>query len=499
MSDEDVGPGCFINGRLTPGNGAVLDVRSPWNGELVDRISTASATDVARAVSAAEEAFLDWREAPTPRRVAVLTALAALLDDHAQELAVLQVRENGKALNVRNAQRYGDHLRYSAHLLQMPSGYVVEPPAGSMRVHTERVPIGVVACLTPWNSPINLLLWKLGPAIAMANTVVVKPSEVTPLSTLRLAELATKAGLPPGVLNVVSGDAAVGRALVEHPSVARIAFTGSSATGEQVAVAAARGLRPVSLELGGKSANVVFGDADLEQAVRGAANGAFGAAGQACMAGSRILVERSVYDEVLHGLVAAADAIRIGNPLDPSVDMGPIASAAQLQKIETMVDEAVAGGACVAAGGRREYVAELPEGFFYRPTVLTDVTPDSRIFHEEVFGPVVCVIPFESEDEAVRLANSTRYGLAAGVWTTDRRRSDRVASRLIAGTVWVNTYRKLAHNVPFGGMGMSGLGRENGPGCLDEFSEQKAVWVDLGSDVRDVSGLRRTGRAIHHE
>ncbi|GAA1753433.1 aldehyde dehydrogenase family protein [Luedemannella helvata] len=463
----------------------MLTVRSPWSGELVASISTASAADVSRAVSAAEDAFLDWRETPKSRRVAILTAFAALLDEHARELAVLQVRENGKALNVRSAEGYGEHLRYYAHLLQMPSGYVVDPPTGSARVHTERVPVGVVACLTPWNSPINLLLWKLGPAIAVGNTVVVKPSEITPLSTLRLAELATESGLPPGVLNVVSGDGAVGRALIEHPSVRRIAFTGSSATGERVAEAAARGLRPVSLELGGKSANVVFADADLDQAIRGASVGAFGAGGQACMAGSRVLVENSAYDKVLQGLVAAADAIRLGNPLEPSTDMGPVATAAQLEKIETMVDRAVADGAVVAAGGVRERVAGLPDGLFYRPTVLTNVTADSQIFQEEVFGPVTCVIPFADEDEAVRLANSTRYGLAAGVWTTDRGRSDRVASRLIAGTVWVNTYRKLAYNVPFGGMGMSGLGRENGPGCLDEFSEQKAVWVDLAPDVRD--------------
>jgi acyl-CoA reductase-like NAD-dependent aldehyde dehydrogenase len=383
---------------------------------------------------------------------------------------------------VRHAEQYGDHLRYYAHLLRMPSGYVVEPSTGSTRVHTERVPIGVVACLTPWNSPINLLLWKLGPAIAMGNTVVVKPSEITPLSTLRLAELATESGLPPGVFNVVSGDGAVGRALVEHPSVARIAFTGSSAVGERVAAAAAKGLRRVSLELGGKSANVVFADADLRQA--------FGAAGQACMAGSRILVERSVYDDVLRGLASAAGAIRLGNPLEPSTDMGPIASAAQLAKIETLVDRAVADGAVAVAGGKREHVAEFPKGFFYPPTVLTDVTADSKIFHEEVFGPVTCVVPFDDEDEAIRLANGTRYALAAGVWTRDRGRSDRVASRLVAGTVWVNSYRKVAYNVPFGGMGMSGLGRENGPECLDEFSEQKAVWVELEPGARDATSPR---------
>ncbi len=447
---------------------------------MVAAISTASAADVARAVASAEQAFVEWREMATSNRIALLTAFAAALDEHGEELSVLVVRENGKVYNPRHARQYGDHLRYYAHLLRMPSGYVVEPPTAATRVHTERFPVGVVACLTPWNSPVNLLLWKLGPALAAGNTVVVKPSDITPLSTLRLAELATDAGLPPGVVNVVTGDGTIGRALVEHPAVARIAFTGSSATGEQVAAAAARGLRRVSLELGGKSANIVFADADLGGAVRGATAGAFDSAGQACMAGSRILVQRPVHDEVLRGLVAAAEAIRLGDPLDPSsVDMGPIASATQLRKIERMVDRAVADGAVVAAGGRGR-VPELPDGLFYRPTVLTDVAPDAPIFHEEVFGPVTCVVPFDDEDEAIQLANCTRYGLAAGVWTEDRRRSDRVASRLAAGTVWINTYRTTAFNVPFGGMGMSGIGRENGPTCLDEFSELKAVWVDLG-------------------
>lgn len=476
-----------MNGAYAHGNGAPLVVRSPWRGTVVDTISSASVNDVAQAVLAAKSGLHTWREVPTAQRIRFLTAFAALLDAHTRELAELQVRENGKLLKemLGQAAQFGDHLRYYASLLHMPSGYVIEPPVGMMRVHTERVPVGVVACLTPWNSPLSLLLWKVGPAIAAGNTVVIKPSELTPLSTLRFAELATQAGLPPGVLNVVTGDRVIGQALVEHPSVAKIAFTGSSHAGEEVAIAAARGLRRVSLELGGKSANVVFGDADLDQAVRGAVAGVFGASGQTCMAGSRILVESSIYEDFVKRLASAADVIRIGDPFDPMSDMGSVASSAQLDKIETMVDQAVAAGASVAAGGRRERVPELPAGLFYRPTVLTNISVDSPIFQEEVFGPVACVVPFADEDEAIGLANATRYGLAAGVWTNDRARSDRVASCLIAGTIWVNNYRKVAFNVPFGGIGMSGLGRENGPDCLEEFSERKAIWVDLGLGVRD--------------
>ncbi|WP_456820565.1 aldehyde dehydrogenase family protein [Cellulomonas sp. URHB0016] len=479
--------GCFLGGSRATGHGEPLEVRSPWDGSVVGTVTTASDDDVRAAVADASAAWSTWRETPTAERRRSLLRLADVLDAAAGELAELQVRENGKLHKemLGQAHQLGDHLRYYAGLLTMPSGYVVEPPIGGMRVHTERLPLGVVACLTPWNSPLNLLMWKVGPALAVGNTVVVKPSEVTPLSTLRFAELAVEAGLPPGVLDVVTGDASVGRALVEHPDIAKIAFTGSSAAGETVARAAATGLRPVSLELGGKSANIVFADADLEQAVRGVVAGVFGASGQTCMAGSRVLVQREVFDHVLTRLVAVADTMRLGDPFAPETDMGSIASPSQLARIETMVARAVADGATVAAGGHREVVDDLPDGLFFRPTVLTGVAPDTEIFQEEVFGPVVCVVPFDTEDDAVALANATRYGLAAGCWTRDLGRADRVASRLVAGTVWVNNYRKVAYNVPFGGMRSSGLGRENGPGCLEEFSEVKAVWVDRGLGVRD--------------
>lgn len=488
MTDyEQRAPGCFIDGKRVHGTGPDFFVSSPWSGDNRVTLSSASREDVSHAVTAARAAFTAWRTTTAGERAEHLMRFAALLDEHADELAELQVRENGKLLKEMSGQAklFGDHLRYYASLLRMPCGYVVEPPIGGMRVHTERVPLGVVAAITPWNSPLNLLLWKLGPALAAGNVVVIKPSEITPLSTLRLAELASQAGVPSGVVSVVAGAAGPGQYLVENPAVAKVAFTGSSAAGEQIARAAAIGLRRVSLELGGKSANVVFADADQEQAIRGTVAGIFGASGQTCMAGSRILVESRSFPVFLERLIETADRMRVGDPFDDTSDMGPVSSAAQLSKIETMVDAAVAGGATLRAGGCRARVEQFPNGLYYRPTVLSDVTPDMPIFQQEVFGPVACVMPFDDEEEAVALANDTRYGLAAGVWTSDRARSDRMATRLEAGTVWVNNYRKVAYNVPFGGIGMSGVGRENGYQCLDSYTETKSVWVDQGLGIRD--------------
>ena len=429
----------------------------------------------------------EWATLRTQDRVSLINSFADVLDAHARELAILQVEENGKLFKemLGQAELFGDHLRYYASLLWMPTGYLVEPPVGGIRVHTERAPLGVVAALTPWNSPLNLLIWKLGPALAAGNTIVVKPSEVTPLSTLKLADLAAEAGIPAGVINVVTGGPDVGRRLVDDPRVAKIAFTGSSSTGEAIAASASIGLRPVSLELGGKSANIVFDDADLDQARLGVVAGIFGASGQTCMAGSRILVHAPIFESFLEGLVDAAENMILGDPTDPASEMGAVASLAHAEKIQGMVSAAVADGATIRAGGRREFPANAPNGVFYRPTILSGVEPTATIFQEEVFGPVACVTPFDTEDEAIHLANNSRFGLAGGVWTGDLKRASRVATRLRAGTVWVNNYRKVAMNVPFGGFGMSGLGRENGVGCLDEYSESKAVWTDLGLGVRD--------------
>jgi aldehyde dehydrogenase (NAD+) len=329
-------------------------------------------------------------------------------------------------------------------------------------------------------------VWKLGPALAAGNTVIAKPSEVTPVSAIRFAELAAEAGLPPGVFNVVTGlGSPSGTSLTTHPDVDKIAFTGSTATGQAIASQAGKTLKRVSLELGGKSPNIVFDDADLTSAVNGLVAGIFGASGQTCMAGSRILVQDTVYDQVVEELVRRAEAIKVGDPQDPASEMGTVACRPQYDKVLHYVKVATEDGARLAAGGEPAEVDGFADGLFMRPTVFADVTNDMRIAQEEVFGPIAALIRFSDEDEAVRIANDTEFGLAAGVWTDNIQRAHRVAGRLRAGTVWINNYRKTGYATPFGGYKQSGLGRENGPDALREFTEEKSVWVDTGQGVKD--------------
>jgi (Z)-2-((N-methylformamido)methylene)-5-hydroxybutyrolactone dehydrogenase len=356
-------------------------------------------------------------------------------------------------------------------------------PFPNFTTYTVREPLGVVAAITPWNTPLGLLGWKLFPALAAGNTVVAKPSEVTPTSTLLLAELAVEAGVPKGVFNVVTGLGATGAALVDHPGVDKIAFTGSTTTGLRIgATAAARGAR-VSLELGGKSPQIIFDDADLNNAVNGVMAGVFAATGQTCIAGSRVLVDAAIYDEFAALLSERAALMRHGDPLDASSQLGPVASQPQLEKILSYVDIGK-GEADLLAGGSR------PEdtGFFHQPTVFGDVPLDARIAREEIFGPVASLVRFRGEEEGLRIANDTQFGLAAGVWTENVKRAHRVASRVRAGTVWVNNYRLMGHGMPFGGFQQSGLGRELGIEALHGYTEVKSVWIDTGNDVPQIWG-----------
>jgi acyl-CoA reductase-like NAD-dependent aldehyde dehydrogenase len=454
----------------------------PWG-----QVPIATDEQVDQAVRAARRAFeeTDWARQPPAARAAVLRRLGLLIEEHADRLVHQQIRENGKLVSEMGPgiRSVAGDCHFYAGLAEQLHGHTMGAPFPNFTTYTVREPIGVVAAITPWNTPLGLLGWKLFPALAAGNTVVAKPSEVTPTSTLLLAELAVEAGVPRGVLNVVTGLGPVGAALVEHPGVDKIAFTGSTATGLRIgAIAAQRGAR-VSLELGGKSPQIVFDDADVSNAVNGVMAGVFAATGQTCMAGSRVLVEDGVYDAFAALLAERAQQMRHGDPLAPSSQLGPVASRPQLEKIVSYVDIG-RGEAQLLAGGDRP---DEP-GFFHRPTIFGDVPLDARIAREEIFGPVASLVRFRGEEEALRIANDTVFGLAAGVWTENVRRAHRVASRVRAGSVWINNYRLLGHGMPFGGYKQSGLGRELGIEALHGYTEVKSVWIDTGNDVAPIWG-----------
>ena len=461
-------------------DGARFACTDPFTGQEWGSVPQATETDVDRAVQAAHQAFEAgvWRHTPAAGRAAALRKLGDLIEARAEEIARTEVRENGKLFSEMyyGALGFASDARFFGGLAETVHGYTIDRPLPGFSAWTRREPIGVIAAITPWNTPLNLLGWKLFPALATGNSVVIKPSEVTPISTLMIGELITEAGIPSGVVNIVTGARAVGQALVSHPLVDKICFTGSGATGAKIAAIAAQRHARVSLELGGKSPNIVFDDADIDAVLAGIASGLFSTAGQACNAGSRILVQQGVYDAFVDRLAALARSVRWGDPLDPGSQMGPLSSNAQLAKVTSYFDCARDEGLRVVAGGNR------PDhgGFFVEPTIYADAAMDSRLVLEEIFGPVAVVIPFQDEAEAIRIANDTRFGLAAGVWTRDLARAHRMIEAVRAGTVWVNTYRVGAHTIPFGGFKASGIGRETGIDALDAYTEVKSVWVNIG-------------------
>jgi aldehyde dehydrogenase (NAD+) len=469
-----------------PQSGLWLETQNPYTGEAWAEIPRGDARDVDAAVQAAHRALTagPWAELTATARGALLHRLGDLIARDAERLAAIEVRDNGKLLaEMRGQLQYiPQWFYYYGGLADKVQGSTLPLDKKGYFAFTRHEPVGVVAAITPWNSPLLLLAWKIAPALAAGCTVVVKPSEFTSASTLELAGLFHEAGFPPGVFNVVTGlGHEVGSPLVEHPLVAKVSFTGSDTTGRLINERAGRLLKHTAMELGGKSPNVVFEDADIEQAVFGAVSGIFAATGQTCIAGSRLLVQDSIHDSFVEKLLAVAGTARMGDPMDAGTQVGPVTTPPQYRKVLEYIDIARSEGATAVLGGARGDPARCGPGWFVQPTIFTGVTNDMRIAQEEVFGPVLSVIRFRDEDDALRIANGVRFGLAAAVWTRDMGRALRMSERLQAGTVWINTYRAVSFMAPFGGYKDSGLGRENGIDAIRAYLQTKSVWINSGA------------------
>jgi len=478
---------------LKPSGGDYLSSENPYTGEPWARLARGNEADVDRVVKAACEGFARWSAMKPAVRARLMNRFADLMEANAARLGEIEVRDNGKLYAEMHAQmRYiAGWFRYFAGLCDKLEGSVIATDKDNIFNFTRHEPLGVIGMITPWNSPLLLLTWKLAPALAAGNVAVIKPSEFTSASTVEFARLFTEAGFPDGVVNVVTGlGQEAGAALVAHPDVAMIAFTGSDIAGQKIYEASAKTIKHVTLELGGKSPNIVFADANLEAAVMGAISGIFAASGQTCIAGSRLLLQRSIHDRFMERLLEVAGRARIGDPMDPATNVGPVATRPQYEKVLNYIRIAREEGAtCVLGGG--PYTGPGARGEqFVMPTIFTNVSNNMRIAQEEVFGPVLAVIPFDTEEDAYRIANDTVFGLGAGVWTNDMARALRASERIKAGTVWINTYRALSYTSPFGGYKRSGLGREGGIDAIWDFMQVKSVWISTNPDVADPFVMR---------
>lgn len=470
----------FISGSFLDWPGDWIESINPATGEDWSQVSRCGATEADHAVKSADRAFRTgaWADADAQGRAIFLDRLADVLEARWEELVEAEIRDNGKRITEVRGQFSGLHSWYrhfanAARNLAPESQNNAVPNVGSTQHY---MPYGVVVAITPWNSPLMILAWKLAPALAAGNTVVVKPSEMASASTLEFARLVHEAGLPPGVLNVVTGlGHEVGEALVRHPLTRKVTFTGSDFAGSKVAVAAATGVVPTTLELGGKSAQVVFADAEMDTTVNGVLSGIFLSNGQTCVAGSRLIVEASIKDEVVGRIIERARGLKMGDPMDPSTQVAPLANQPHLNKVRTMIAQAKTEGArCLLDGVE---TAGDRTGYYVGPTVFENVTPDMRLWREEVFGPVLAVSTFTTEAEAITLANDSKYGLAGGVWTTDANKGARVAEAIDSGTIYINHYRSVDPGVPIGGIKLSGYGRELGPDAVKDFLQTKSIWT----------------------